>query len=306
MKPTPNLLVVLGPTASGKTRLGVRLAHAFGGEVVSADSRQVYRGLDIGSGKDLAEYVVDGAPVPYHLIDIVDISEEFSVFNYQKRCFEVLEDLWARGRLPVLVGGTGLYIESVLQGYRMVEAPENPALRAALTDMSLDALAERLRALKPRLHNTTDLNDRGRLVRAIEIAEHAATHEAEPAPRIEPVILGTEWPRDVLRARIRERLVARIEQGMIEEVERLRADGVTLERLRLLGLEYRHVADFLDGRIKNRNDLIQKLSSAIYQFARRQMTWFRRMGRHGATIHWIPLADFDAAYGVVAKAMGND
>ncbi|HPK00755.1 MAG TPA: tRNA (adenosine(37)-N6)-dimethylallyltransferase MiaA [Candidatus Hydrogenedentes bacterium] len=282
-----NMLVVLGPTASGKTALGVYLADILGGEIISADSRQVYRGLDIGSGKDLGEYVVNGRTIPYHLIDIVDLSHEFSVFEYQQRCFAAFEAISGRGALPVMVGGTGLYIEAVLRGYRMVEAPEDARLREELSCLSDEALAARLVALKPGLHNTTDLTDRNRLVRAIEIAEYTKCHPPAPAPSIRPFILGTRWDRKILRHRIGKRLQQRFDAGMIEEVEGLRAQGVPWEKLHFLGLEYRYIADYLQGRIATRDELYEGLWTAICQFAKRQETWFRRMERNGAVIHWI-------------------
>ena len=290
-----NALVVLGPTASGKTRLAVQLAKVLGGEIVSADSRQVYRGLDIGSGKDLDEYEADGTRIPCHLIDIVDLDCEFSVFDYQERFVTAFEDLCARGATPIIAGGTGLYIEAVLKGYRMVKVPPDPELRAELEALSYDALVNRLKALKPRLHNTTDLEDRGRVIRAIEIAQHSHDREPEPFPDVRALVLGTQWDRQTLRGRIRERLAERLDGGMIEEVERLRAGGVSWERLERLGLEYRYVGCFLQGAIRNRNDLLQKLHTAICQFAKRQATWFRRMERNGTAIHWIRGADGDEA-----------
>jgi tRNA dimethylallyltransferase len=283
-------LVILGPTASGKTRLGVELARDLGAEIISADSRQVYRGLDIGAGKDLEEYSAGGAPVPYHLIDVVDLDVEFSVFDYQKRCYEVIEQLLERRILPIIVGGTGLYLEAVLKGYRMVDVPVDVELRAELAGMSTDRLVERLRTLR-RVHNTTDLEDRERLVRAIEIAEFTATHEPEPGPPIKPLVLGVRWERSILRRRIRRRLTERLQHGLIEEVEDLRLQGVSWEKLHFLGLEYRFVADYLQGTIKNRNDLEQKLGSAICAFAKRQETWFRRMQRRGVKISWIDRGD---------------
>jgi tRNA dimethylallyltransferase len=297
-----NTLVVLGPTASGKTRLGVRLARAFGGEIVSADSRQVYRGLDLGAGKDRSEYMLDGVPIPYHLIDIVDLDAEFSVFDFQQRFFGVFESLAARGVLPVVVGGTGLYLEAILLGYRMAPVPESPELRLELADLSYDVLVDRLKSVKKCLHNTTDLVSRDRLIRAIEIAEYGRYHDPEPPPDIRPLILGTRWDREVLRARIRERLVERLDAGMIDEVEGLHAQGVPWERLERLGLEYRAISEWLQGKISSRREFVHRLYVAICQFAKRQETWFRRMERNGATIHWVPSADFDAARAIAAGA----
>ncbi len=279
-----NLLVLLGATASGKTRLGVELACRLGGEIISADSRQVYRGMDLGTGKDLAEY----GETPYHLIDIVDPGYEFNVFEFQQRAFAAIEAIRGRDRLPLLVGGTGLYLDAVLRGYRLVPVPENPILRAELAEQDLAALADRLRHLRPELHNTTDLEDRSRLLRAIEIAvgEAAAAAELPPAPDIHPLVLGLYWPREILRRRITERLRQRLAEGMIEEVAALHAGGVPWAILEFYGLEYRFVAQHLQGAF-NRNDLTQKLASAIHQFAKRQETWFRRMEKQGTRIHWL-------------------
>lgn len=294
-----NTLVVLGPTASGKTRLAVGLAGALGGEILSADSRQVYRGLDIGSGKDLSEYSVEGRPIPYHLIDCADLSEEYSVFHFQRDCFAAWEAVMARETLPILCGGTGLYLDAVLSGYRLVEAPENPTLRAELGGLDDDALAAQLRALQPEQHNTTDLGDRARMIRAIEIAAYSKDHPAPPAPPVRPLILGVAWPRQVLWERIGQRLKARLAEGLIEEVERLHEAGASWECLELLGLEYRFVSQYLQGEIRSKNDLFQKLNVAIRQFAKRQDTWFRRMERRGAVIHWIPEGRLDAALAVL-------
>jgi tRNA dimethylallyltransferase len=277
-----NLLVVLGPTASGKTALGVRLARQATGEIISADSRQVYRGMDIGTGKDLAEY----GDIPYHLIDIRDPSDEFSLFHFQQECLKALADIQGRGRVPVLVGGTGLYLESILKGYRLVEAPENPALRAELASLSHDELSERLLRETPSTHNTTDLLDRGRMIRAIEIAWHGKDHQPEPLPDIRPLVIGIRWERKALRKRITDRLKERIACGMIEEVRYLHASGISWERLDLFGLEYRFIARHLRGEL-NHNDMFQKLNSAIHDFAKRQETWFRRMERNGIEIHWL-------------------
>lgn len=290
-----NALVVLGPTASGKTALGVRLARTVQGEILSADSRQVYVGLDICSGKDLHEYREGGAPVPYHLIDIAPLNAEFSVFHYQQAFYRCFESLQSRGCMPVIVGGTGLYLDAALRGYRMVEVPENAALRCELADLPMADLAARLRTLKPALHNTTDLEDRERLIRAIEIEEHTRSHTPPPAPEIRPLILGAQWERPLLHERIGARLRARMDASMIDEIEQLHRAGCSWERLEALGLECRFIAAYLQGEIRNRNDLFQKLRTAIAQFAKRQETWFRRMERQGTEIHWVHHADPDAA-----------
>jgi tRNA dimethylallyltransferase len=262
--PHLNLLVILGPTASGKTRLGVQAAGEVGGEILSADSRQVYRGMDLGTGKDLAEY----GEVPYHLIDIVDPGYEFSVFEFQRRFFDTFTEIRKRGRFPLLVGGTGLYLDAVLKGYRLVEVPENPELRSELAGLSQDALAALLRRLRSAMHNTTDLTDRERLVRAIEIAEGEAAAGADlpPLPSLRPLVFGIRWERQTLRRRITARLKERLDEGLTEEVARLHGEGVPWETLEFYGLEYRFVAQHLQGKL-NRNDMFQKLNSAIHDFA---------------------------------------
>jgi len=280
-----NLIVFLGPTASGKTGLGVAAAQLLGGEIVSADSRQVFRGMDLGTGKDLAEY---GA-VPYHLIDVAEAGAEFSVFAFQRACFEALEEIWGRGRMPVLVGGTGLYLDAVLQGYRLVEVPESPSLRAELALLDTEALRQRLLRLRPEQHNRSDLEQRERLVRAIEVAEGTAAAQGAtaPLPELHPAVYGLSWPRETLRRRITERLHERVRQGMLEEVAALHEQGVAWAALEYYGLEYRFIARHLQGEL-NRNDMLQKLASAIHQFAKRQETWFRRMERQGVAIRWLP------------------
>ncbi len=288
-----NLLTILGPTASGKTRLAVALAGELSGEIISADSRQVFRGMDIGSGKDLHEY----GSVPYHLIDILDSGAEFSVFAFQRLFLAAFADIAARGRLPVLCGGSGLYLDAVLRGYRMLEVPEDHALRAELESKSVDELAAILRGLRPQQHNTSDLLARSRTVRAIEIALFEQNRPEPDAqwPDIRPLIIGIRWERCELRSRITERLRQRLEGGMIEEVQRLHDAGVPWERLDYYGLEYRYVGAFLKGELK-RNDMFQKLNSAIHDFAKRQENWFRKMERNGVVINWVegagdPLAE---------------
>lgn len=296
-----NLLTILGPTASGKTRLAVALASRLDGEIISADSRQVFRGMDIGTGKDLHEY----GDIPYHLIDILDAGEEFSVFAFQRLFLDAFEGISLRRRLPILCGGTGLYLDAALRGYRMVTVPENLELRAELAEQTLEELVSLLRELRPELHNSTDLLDRQRTMRAIEIAQYERNHAPndDHLPPIRPLVIGIRWERGQLRRRITERLRQRLEDGMIAEIERLHQAGVPWERLDYYGLEYRFVGAHLRGEF-NRNDLFQKLNSAIHDFAKRQETWFRRIEKHGVTIHWVagsgdPLAE---ALAIVAQA----
>lgn len=289
MNLNPNLLVVLGPTASGKTRLGVELCRKLNGEVISADSRQVYRGMDIGTGKDLAEY----GDIPYHLIDIAEPGYEFNLFEFQRLFYAAFENIRQRQRLPVLVGGTGLYLDAALRGYRLVEVPPNPQLRAELAPLSDEELTARLLALKPEQHNTTDTINRERLIRAIEIGEGENNPQPQnlpPAPELSPLIFGIRWERKELIQRIETRLRQRLDEGMIEEVANLHDNGVPYPVLESYGLEYRFVALHLQDKL-NRNDLVQQLASAIRAFAKRQMTWFRRMERHGVLIHWLDPAD---------------
>jgi tRNA dimethylallyltransferase len=280
-----NLIVVLGPTASGKTQLGVELARRYGGEVLSADSRQVYKGLDIGSGKDLDEY----QEIPYHLIDIVEPDTEYSVFHFQRDFFAAYQQIKQANKLPIMVGGTGLYIDAVTQNYQLHEAPVNKALRDQLAELSLNELQQRLLALKPKQHNSTDLTVRPRLVRAIEIAESDKLIEPQNTPKhpkINPLYMGIRWERSVLRERITLRLRQRLEEGLIEEVQNLHRDGVSYSKLEFYGLEYRLVAQYLQEQLSY-NDMFQKLNSQIHQFAKRQDTWFRKMERRGDVIHWL-------------------
>jgi tRNA dimethylallyltransferase len=295
-KPAFNLIVILGPTASGKTRLAARLARDRSSEIISADSRQVYRGMDIGTGKDLGEYVVDGFAVPYHLIDIVDPDYEFSVFDYQTNFSRVFTDISSRGIVPVMVGGTGLYIEAAITGYRLLQVPENPSLRHELEKKGMKELRNRLSELKSAVHNTTDLLDRKRLVRAIEIMEFTNTykyHEAHSTSMV-ALVIGLRWERSVLRERITDRLHKRLQTGMIEEVEKLHRSGIGWEKLDFFGLEYRYIGLYLRG-VTTYGEMFQKLNTRIHQFAKRQETWFRRMEKKGTTIHWINGDDYAKA-----------
>ncbi|NOQ52102.1 MAG: tRNA (adenosine(37)-N6)-dimethylallyltransferase MiaA [Desulfuromonadaceae bacterium] len=278
------LMVILGATAGGKTGLAVQAARRFNGEIISADSRQVYRGMDLGTGKDLQEY----GEVAYHLIDIAAPGSEYNVFQFQRDCFTAIEDIWGRGKLPILCGGTGMYLDAVLRGYRLVEVPKNPDLRAELANLTDMQLREKLQQLKPEQHNRTDLDDRQRLLRAIEIVsgEQAVVAELPPLPEICPLVFGLKWPREILRQRIAARLKQRFDEGMIEEVRQLHDSGVPWEKLEFYGLEYRLIAQHLQGKL-NRNDMVQKLRSAIGQFAKRQETFFRRMEKQGVEIYWL-------------------
>ena len=285
-----NLLVILGPTASGKTRLGVELAERLGGEIISADSRQVYQGMDIGTGKDLHEY----GEVPYHLIDVAPPGHEFNLFEFQRLFLEAYRQISARGRLPLLVGGSGMYLDCVLRGYRLPFVPENQALRLELAPLSIEQMTRRLTEANPKLHNRTDLTERARLVRAIEIAEFREEASA-PWPELRPLTLGIGWERDLLKERIGKRLRERLANGMIEEAKLLHASGCSWEQLEFYGLEYRYLARYLKGEI-SRNDLFQQLNSAIHDFAKKQRNWFKRMQSHGTPIHWLdgagdPLAE---------------
>jgi len=302
-----NLIVILGPTASGKTALSVRLAADLKSEVISADSRQVYLGMDIGTGKDLHEYSCNGTEVPYHLIDIISPEDDFSVFEFQRRFYEIFQMLRAKGIVPVMAGGTGLYLDSVLKMYKLKEAPVNPPLREELNRLGMAELSERLKNEQPKLHNTTDLREKERLIRAIEIALYQREHSddgpsSQEYPEINALIIGLKPDRKALREKIRLRLNKRLDSGLIEEVKSLHKSGVSWERLCYFGLEYRYVARHLQGEM-NRNDMTQRLYSAIYGLAKRQETWFRRMERNGHKINWINNADYDLIRRIVLDGL---
>lgn len=300
-----NLIIVLGATASGKTRLAARLAKELGSEIISADSRQVYRGMDIGTGKDLAEFYVDGVDVPFHLIDVADPSSEFSVFSYQRLFFECFAEISSRGIVPVMVGGTGLYIDSIVRNYEMIGVPENPELRADLQDVEDSVLVERLEALNPRLHNKTDLKERSRIIRAIEIAEFSKNSGEDCTmhrPLINPLIAGILWDREELRRRITKRLEERLNAGMIDEVRRLNMAGIGWDKLDFFGLEYRYVGRYLCGMLSFQ-EMFDQLNTKIHQFAKRQATWFRRMEKQGIRINWISGDDYPALRKIVRENM---
>ncbi len=290
-----NCIVLLGPTAVGKTSLGVRLADRLNTHIISADSRQVYRGLDLGSGKDIGEYEFNGKQIPYHLIDVTDLSCEYNVFCYQKDFYKVFSELSENNIVPVVVGGTGMYVDAVIRGYEMPDVPENKELRNELEKKSLEQLGEILLSLKPALHNKSDLLIRDRVVRAIEIAMFMKSPEYEKKkaelnmrPDIRPVVIGTTIERTLLRQNIKKRLDERFKLGMIEEVEGLHKNGADWERLERLGLEYRFISEYLEGKIPSKEELSEKLYTAICQFAKRQETWFRGMEKKGVVINWLP------------------
>jgi len=278
------LICVLGPTASGKTRLAARLAATANGEVISADSRQVYRHMDIGTGKDLEDYAVDGVAIQTHLIDIVDPGYEYNLYEFKRDCVTAIREIHSRGRLPILCGGTGLYLSAVLQDYQLLSAPPDPVRRAELAATPSEQLIAELRSHGP-LHNTSDIQDRERLIRAIEIVEASPSARA-PSIALDSRVVGLRWERRDLRERITLRLTYRLDHGLLEEVRGLLDRGLTHEQLLFYGLEYRYVTQYLCGEI-SRKRMFAALNAAIHQFAKRQETWFRRMERQGIDIHWL-------------------
>ena len=289
------MITILGPTASGKTDLAAHLAARLGAEIISADSRQVYRGMDIGTGKDLADYTVEGHTVPYHLIDICEPGTKYNLFRYQQDFLDCYEDIRNRGVLPVLCGGTGLYIEAVLKGYSLSPVPQNPGLRKALEDKSLEELTAMLVELKAKnhsvMHNKTDVDSCQRAIRAIEIETYNLTKPTEErqCPPIDSLIIGVDIDREARRRKITSRLKARLEEGMIAEIDGLLKRGIPAEDLIYYGLEYKFVTEHLIGKLSY-DEMFRQLEIAIHQFAKRQMTWFRGMERRGFTIHWVNAA----------------
>jgi len=281
------LITVLGPTAVGKTIFAAHLAHCLNAEILSADSRQVFRGMDIGTGKDIGDYFVDGQLIPFHLIDIADAGTEYSVYRFQLDFQSAYKNIVRRGKIPVLCGGTGLYIESILKGYDFYEVPVDEELRQTLDLLSDAELISMLSALRP-LHATTDTCDRSRLLRAIEIESHQKNNPIKRTGTnfANTPVFGIRFERKTVRQRITDRLTQRLNVGMIEEVEKLISQGISAERLKSYGLEYKYIAMFLSGEL-NYNDLFRLLNTAIHQFAKRQMTWFRRMESKGINIIWL-------------------
>ena len=299
------MITILGPTASGKTSLAAALADKIdsmdaslwggatkGAEISSADSRQVYRGMDIGTGKDLADYTIHGREIPYHLIDICEPGTKYNLFEYQQDFYDAYLDIQKRGALPILCGGTGLYIESVLKGYHLSPVPQNQALRDSLAGKSLEELTEMLKALKAKtgsnMHNRTDVDTAQRAIRAIEIETHNLEHPMpeRELPAVDSLIIGVHIDRDARREKITRRLKQRLEEGMVDEIKGLLDRGIPAENLIYYGLEYKYITEYVIGKTTY-DEMFRGLEIAIHQFAKRQMTWFRGMERRGFTIHWI-------------------
>lgn len=292
MTETRQMITILGPTACGKTAIATALAARVNGEVISADSRQVYKGMDIGTGKDLEDYIVDGKQIPHHLIDICEPGEKYNIYQYQQDFASAYQDILRRGKQPILCGGSGLYLESVLKGYQLSSVPQNPELRKELSGKTLDELTQMLVVLKKKtgsnMHNTTDVDSCQRAVRAIEIETYNLDHPSplRVMPPVKSLIIGISVDRDTRRRRITQRLNQRLDHGMVEEVRGLLRRGVKAEDLIYYGLEYKYVTEYVLGHLTY-EEMFSKLEIAIHQFAKRQMTWFRGMERRGADIHWI-------------------
>ena len=284
---TIKLLTITGPTACGKTSLAAELAYQLGGEIISADSRQVFRGMDIGTGKDLADYHLHGVDIPYHLIDIHDAGYEYNVYQFQNDFIRAFNDIVGRGRQPILCGGTGMYIEAVVKGYQLADAPVDPEFRQRMEAYTDEELTQRLASLI-KLHNHTDTETRDRLLRALEIQEYHLQHPDEypHMPDMEHLIIGVSYPRAQVIERIGIRLRQRLEEGMVEEVQHLLDSGVSAERLLRYGLEYKHITRYLRKECSY-EEMYENLYTDIRRFSKRQMTWFRRMERQGIPIHWI-------------------
>lgn len=281
------LITILGPTATGKTALAAEVAYRLHGEIISADSRQVFRGMDVGTGKDLADYTVHGSRIPYHLIDICDPREEYNAYRFMGDFLTAYNNIVSRGRAPIMCGGTGMYLDAIIRNYRLADAPVDEAWRESIARCSDEELTARLSSYIS-LHNHTDTETRDRLVRALEIQEFAHAHPEAYVhlPHMEHRVFGIRFSREAVIARIEARLLQRLDEGMTDEVQRLLEEGVSPERLMKFGLEYRHVTRYLLGQC-TKDEMVRDLFTDIRRFAKRQMTWFRRMERNGVDIHWI-------------------
>ncbi|MCL1822208.1 MAG: tRNA (adenosine(37)-N6)-dimethylallyltransferase MiaA [Prolixibacteraceae bacterium] len=285
-----NMLVVTGPTATGKTRLAAHVAAHIGGEIISADSRQVYRGMDIGTGKDLDDYMVDGQKIPAHLVDIVDAGYQYNVYEFQRDFLIAYDEIKKRNRFPILCGGSGLYIEAVLNNYKLIGVPVNAGLRESLQDKPLEKLTEILKSYKGKLHNSTDIVNAKRAVRAIEIEDFYANNRNQDTamPEMDALVVGVNAQREARRERITQRLHQRLHKGMVEEVKSLLDSGISPDNLIYYGLEYKFITLYIIGELTF-DQMVEKLNTAIHQFAKRQMTWFRKMERQGTVIRWLDI-----------------
>ncbi len=303
-----NLITILGPTATGKTGLAAHLAARINGEIISADSRQIYRGMDLGTGKDYADYFVNGIEIPSHLVDIEDAGVHYNVYRFQTDFIRVFNEIEAREKFPVLCGGSGLYIEAVLKNYRLIEVPPNKVLRKELEGKTLAELTEILKNLKPKLHNHTDVETDRRAIRAIEIEKYYAENpEFDTSyPKINSLNIGIDFDRDLRRQRITTRLKQRLEEGMLDEVQKLLDSGLTPDQLIYYGLEYKFLTLHLIGKLSF-DEMFRQLEIAIHQFAKRQMTWFRGMEKRGSKIHWIDgHLRMEEKVGEILKLVGNE
>lgn len=279
---------IVGPTASGKTRIAAIVAHALGAEIVSADSRHVYRGMTIGTGKDYADYIVEGSSVPVHLIDIVDAGYAYNVYEYKRDAIAALHDIYSRHKLAIVCGGTGLYAEALLKNYSLADVPEDAEFRKSCETRSYTDLVAELSSYKS-LHNTTDIDSKKRLIRALEIAryeQHNKLQYSEHDMFYSPLVIGIMVDRTIRRERIAKRLHLRLQEGLIEEIEALLRSGLSASQLIYYGLEYKFVTQYVIGEL-DKNQMIELLYIAICQFAKRQMTWYRGMERRGTTINWV-------------------
>ena len=285
-----DLITILGPTASGKTPLAAVLAYDLDAEIISADSRQIYRGMDLGTGKDLADYTINGITIPYHLIDIAEPGYKYNVFEFQRDFLVAYQDIVGRGKIPVLCGGTGMYIESVLRGYRLLPVPENTVLRTSLAGKSLEELTHILNGYK-KLHNSTDVDTIKRAIRAIEIEEYYRSIPVKERefPSLRSLVIGLKIDRDLRREKITRRLHQRLHEGMVEEVKTLLKQGIAADDLIYYGLEYKYLTLYVIGKLSY-EEMFKGLETAIHQFAKSQMTWFRGMERRGIPIHWVDAA----------------
>lgn len=297
-----NLITILGPTATGKTKFAAHLAKTFNGEIISADSRQVYLGMDIGTGKDLSDYIVEDEKILHHLIDVIHPSEEFNLFTFKELFAKSFSDIVSRRNLPFLVGGTGLYISSIIQHYDLKKADFNSAKVNELEQLTLEELQNRLIHQNPIVHVKKDLASKSRMIKAILIEE--ANEGLKDFPTLNSLVLGINMTREEIRKRITERLKKRLDEGMIDEVNKLLQSGITHEKLESFGLEYKFISQYLANKLSY-DEMFQKLNTAIHQFAKRQMTWFRKMEREGVKIEWLNGPDFESAYALIENSLNR-